>query len=351
VARPTTLHLTLHKAVELALAKNFSLQVERFQPQIARQNVTQQLGRFDPVFSITGERSENTIRDIFNGFQHFASGDITRVDRFSMGLTGTTAWGTDYDLRLGTNNRTGTFNRFNDLFGSDATATLRQPILRGFGTDSNLAQLRIARNNVLVSEWELKQRLIEVIDDTIGTYNDLHLAQENLRVARGFRDLARQLLDDNVQRERIGVMSPLDITTAKAEAASREEIVIVAARAVKDNENFLKQLITRDLESLLDIRVDIEQPPTPAFSSSTRAGIKEALELRPDYRQALLEIQRRNINLAFAKDQALPRLDLQGSLSLLGFDNTLSSSAERIARRDQTGWSVGAIFSVPDTES
>src|SRR6185436_12628592 len=144
-----------------------------------------------------------------------------------------------------------------------------------------------------------------------------------------------------------GVMSPLDITTAKAEAASREEIVIVAARAVKDNENFLKQLITRDLESLLDIRVDIEQPPTPAFSSSTRAGIKEALELRPDYRQALLDIQRRNINLAFAKDQALPRLDLQGSLSLLGFDNTLSSSAERIARRDQTGWSVGAIFSVP----
>jgi outer membrane protein TolC len=93
--------------------------------------------------------------------------------------------------------------------------------------------------------------------------------------------------------------------------------------------------------------VEIEPPPTPPFSSSTRSGIKEALQLRPDYRQALLEIERRNINLAFTKDQALPRLDLQGSLSLLGFENDLGSSLSRIGHLDQTGWSVGAIFSVP----
>ena len=347
VARPSVLHLTLHKAVELALAKNFSLEVARFQPQIARAVVTQQLGRFDPVFDISGDRSENTVRDIFDGRLHLPAGDITRVDRVSTGISGTSSWGTDYDLRLGATNRKGTFNRFDDLIGTDATATIRQPLLRGFGTDSNLAQLRIARNNVLVSEWELKQRLIEVIDTTIGTYNDLHLAQENLRVATGFRELALQLLRDNEERVRIGVMSPLDITTAKAEAASREELVIVSSRAVKDNENYLKQLITRDLEGLLDVRVEIEPPTTPPFNSTTRSGIKEALELRPDYRQALLAIERQNINLAFTKDQALPRLDLQGSLSLLGFDNDLSTSLARIGHRDQTGWSVGAIFSVP----
>ncbi len=347
VARPSTLHVSLHKAIELALAKNFTLEVERFQPQIARQQVTQELGRFDPVFDVTAERSENTIRDIFDGVGHFSTGDVTRVDRFSMGLGGITPWGTDYDLRLGTNNRTGTFNQFDELFASDATLSIRQPLLQGFGTDSNLAQLRIARNNVLVSDWQLKQRIIELIDTTIGTYNDLHLAHENLRVARGFLELAQTTLNDNMERVRIGTMSPLDITTARAEAASREELVIVAARAVKDNENFLKQLITRDLESLLDIGVEIDPPPTPSFKSSTRAGIREALEFRPDYRQALLEIERRNITLRFAKDAALPRLDLAGSLSLLGFDNDLGTSASRVGRRDQTGWSVGAIFAVP----
>jgi outer membrane protein TolC len=345
--RPKTMHLTLHKAVELALAKNFSLEVARFEPQIARQDVTRALGRFDPVFEASAQRRETTRRDAFTGIEHFALSDVAREDVFSAGLRGITPVGTEYDLGVGSANRLGTENAFRDFIESNAGITVRQPILQGFGTGANLAQLRIARNNVLVSEWQLKQRLIEVIDQTVGVYNDLHLAMESLRVARGFRDLAKQTLSDNTQRVQFGTMSPLDITTARAEVAAREENVIVSARAVKDNENFLKQLVTRDLESLLDVRVEIEPPPAPGFRSSTREGIREALELRPDYRQAVLEIERNNIRIVQARDAAKPRLDLQGSLDLLGFDNDFSSSLERVGRRDRTAWSVGAIFSVP----
>lgn len=331
----------------MALSKNFTLEVERFEPQIAAQRVTQELGRFDPVFSLSAERSEQTIRDRFDGDGHLSITDIGRTDRLRAGVSGTTFWGLDYDLSVGTNNRTGTANFFDEFFTSDASLTVVQPLLRGFGTDSNLANLRIARNNQLVSEWSLKQRVIDVITATVSTYNNLHLSQEGLQVARGFRDLAKQLLDDNIKREQIGVMSPLDITTARAEAASREEAVIVAERLVKDNANFLKQLITRDLERLLDVSVDIDPPPTPPFVSNVHRGIEEAISYRPDYRQALLEIERRHITLAFTKDSALPRLDLEASLNLLGFDNDAGTSLNRVPRRDQTNWTVGAIFSVP----
>jgi outer membrane protein TolC len=347
VARPTTLHLTLDKAIQLALSKNFTLEVERFEPQIASQRVTQELGRFDPVLGMSASRSEQTIRDQFDGQNHFSITDITQTNRAGIGVSGTTFWGLDYDLSIGSTGRTGTFNSFDELFNSDANLTVRQPLLQGFGTDSNLANLRIARNSQLVSEWGLKQRVIDVITSTISTYNNLHLSMEALTVARGFRDLARQLLDDNIKREQIGVMSPLDITTARAEAASREEAVIVAERLVKDNANFLKQLITRDLERLLDVSVQIAPPPTPPFVSDVHGGIEDAINLRPDYRQSLLEIERRHITLAFAKDSALPRLDLEASLNLLGFDNDLGTSLNRVPKRDQTNWSIGAIFSVP----
>lgn len=345
--RPPMLRLNLPKAIELALAKNFSLEVQRYEPQIAEQRVVQELGRFDPILDISASRNENTGRDSFDGTRHFSITNITQNDGASIGLSGTSAWGLTYDVRLGSTNRNGTFNNFDDIFTSEASVSVRQPLLQGFGTDSNLASLRIARNNLLVSEWGLRQRIIDVITDTVATYNNLHLSQEAARVARGFRDLARQLVDDNVKREKIGVMSPLDITTARAEAAAREEAVLVADRAVKDNENFLKQLITRDLESLLDVDVEIAPPPTPTFISNVDGGIAEALKLRPDYQQALLEIDRRHITLAFTKDSALPRLDLQASLNLLGIDNDLGTSVDRVPRRDQTNWTVGAIFSVP----
>ncbi len=367
VARPSTLHLTLEKAIELALAKNFTLEVERFAPQIARQRVTQELGRFDPVLELSASRAEDAVRDIFgrrsregiqpataeeialgtfSGLGHFLGNSVEQTARAALGIGGLTSWGTRYDLQLGATN-TDPLDGFGERWQSDLTFSVRQPLLQGAGTDANLASLRIARNNVFVSDWQLRQRLIDTITDTIATYNDLHLAQESLVVARGFRDLARQLVADNKKRVEVGVLSPLDVTTAEAEAAAREESVIVAERRVKDQANFLKQLITRDLASLLDIRVEILPPSTPAFFSAVRTALREALELRPDYRQARLEIERRNITLAFAKDAALPQVDLQASLSLLGLDNDPGTSLGRAGKRDRSGWSVGALFSVP----
>jgi outer membrane protein TolC len=142
-------------------------------------------------------------------------------------------------------------------------------------------------------------------------------------------------------------MSPLNITTARAEAAARQEGVILALRQVKDNENFLKQLVTTDMEQMLSVKVKIEPPPFQHFSADVPAGIADALALRPDYQQAILDLKRRNIQLAFTKNQALPRFDLTGSLSLLGFDNDVGSSIARLPRRDETQWSAGAILSVP----
>ena len=346
-ARPAVLHVDLAKAIQMALARNFAIEVQRFEPQIARQQVTQALGRFDPNLEFTASRHENTTRDVFSGIEHFSQTTISRGDRFALGVGGITPWGLSYDVSLGSDNNTGTFNQFDERFQSDATLAITQPLLKGAGTDSGLAQVRIARNNTLISEWQLRQRIIDIVNQTVAVYNDLHLAHESLRVATGFRDLARQTLADNTKRAEIGTMSPLNITTARAEAASREESVIVAQRRVKDNENFLKQLITHDIERILDVGVEIDPPSAPDFSADVRGGIGDALQLRPDYRQALFDLENRHITIAFRKDQALPRLDLQGSLSLLGFDNDFGTSVDRIPRRDQTAWTVGAIFSVP----
>jgi len=347
VSRPGTLHLTLESAVRMALAKNFSIEVQRFDPEIARAGVTRELGRFDPVFDLSATRTETTQRDLFTAGVHQPFNGVSRTDRLSTGLGGLTPWGLRYDAALGIRNNTGTFNRFDEVFTSNASIGLVQPLLRGFGTATNLAPLRIARNNVLVSEWELRKRIIDTVTTTNFVYNELHLAHENLIVAERSRDLAKQLLADNTRRAEIGVMSPLNITTARAEAAARQENVILAMRQVKDNENFLKQLVTTEMEPMLSVSVEIEPPVTPAFAADVPAGIADALALRPDYRQAILDLQRRNIQLAFSKNQALPRLDLTGSLNLLGFDNDPGSSLDRVGRRDQTEWTAGAIFSVP----
>lgn len=348
MARPTVLRLTLEKALELALAKNFSIEVQRFSPKIAQEAIRAELGRFDPRLELSATTGETTRRDIFeNGLRLETKPTTQRLDQLSGGIAGVTSWGTEYDLGYTTQRRTGSDILFDTPYESTAGLGLRQPLLRNAGPSVNLAQVRIARNNVRVSEWQLRDRVIEVMTTLSYVFNDLQLAIENRAVAERSRELARTLLGDNEKREAFGALAKLDVTTARAQVASREEGVILAERNVLDNENLLKQLTTRDILQMLDVRVEIEPPESPKFEANVLGGVRDALALRPDYRQALLELERRHITVVLQKNQTLPRIDLTGSLDLLGLDTDYATSVGRIGRRDNREWTAGVLFSIP----
>jgi outer membrane protein TolC len=346
------LDLTLGKAIRMALEKNFSIVAQKFDPKISRERERSAEGRFDPAFSLSFQTGENVVADSFrrdanNGGGHFSVKSISQKDTWSTGVSGVTVWGLGYDVSFNSDAQRTTTNRYEDDWSSDVTFSLKQPLLRGAGTAVNLANVRVARNNITISEWGVKEQVMSVITQVINVYNELQFAQENLEVAKRSRELARQLLRDNIKRVEIGVKTPLDVTTAQAEVAAREEAVITATRAVKDQENFLKQLVTADMMLLLRTRVAIAPPPSTPLEPNVVAGILAALELRPDYRQAKLDIENKHITVAFTKNELLPRLDLQTSLTMLGLDDDFGTSVQRIASRDRSAWSVGATFSIP----
>jgi outer membrane protein TolC len=341
------LKLTFETALQQALARNFSIEVQRFDTKILQEGVRRELGRFDPVWDVTAERSETTRRDVVVDGIRLQSRNVDRLDRLSSGISGVTSWGTRYDLGYGSRGQTGTQALLGDFYNSTASATLEQPLLRGAGSAVNLAQIRIARRSVKISEWQFRKSIIDVLTTTNFVYNELDLAMEELKVAERSRGLALQLLKDDQSRVDIGVKSPLDVTEARAAAAARQEDVILAQRRVLDNENLLKQLVSSDRIGILGTKVEIAPPPSRRFIADVRAGIADALALRPDYRQALLDLEQRHIRVALQKNQLLPRIDLTSSLSLLGLENDFGSSLSRIGRRDETAWTAGVVFSIP----
>lgn len=343
------LSVDLGGAIQMALKKNFTIEIARLQPKSAKERVEQAKAKFDPVFDFSYTRGEATARDSFGRDaagknRHFEINSVSQNSNWSTGVSGVTVWGLGYDVGASTRRNTGTPETEQD---TGLSFSLRQPLLRGAGTAVNLAGIRVARNNVASSEWTVKQQVMSVITDVIETYNDLNFSHENLEVAKRNRELASQTLRDNIKRMEVGVRTPLDVTIAQAEVAAREEAVITAQRAVKDQENFLKQLLTRDMIPLIGTRVEIAPPTSPSAVVGVVEGIAKALELRPDYRQAKLELESRRISLAVEKNSTLPRLDLTASLALNGIDDDFGTSAQRIGSRDRTNWTTGATFSIP----
>lgn len=329
-----TLHLTLRKAIQLAIENNLAIKVAEYKPDIAEARITSELGAFDPSLKLSAEHSAENSN--FNE---------TQYGKFGAGIGGTTLYGTDYQIGL-----TSTATRYS-RYGSGAGLSLTQPLLRGFGSDVNLASLRIARNNRQISQWEFRQGVMDVVTQTVYFYNQLYSALRNYDAARHSRDLAVELCKEEQARAEIGVKIELDVITAQAEAAAREESVILARNAIENNERYLKQLITSETQAILSTHIDIEPPPNAVVGPlDVESGLRDALKQRPDYQQALVALQTRHINVVTARNEALPRLDLIGSLNLLGLDSRDITDSLRFfdnGVRSPSSWSVGTLFSLP----
>ncbi|HYR57392.1 MAG TPA: TolC family protein, partial [Chthoniobacteraceae bacterium] len=168
--------LDLETALQKALASNFTIQVDRFDPQIAREDVRKELGAFDPVFDIKAEHDDERHRELVIEGKSVQTRNSDRLDLLSSGITGITSWGTKYDASIGTRGHAGTPVLFEQQFETKASLQLTQPLLRGAGTAVNLAQVRIARNAVKVSEWQLRKNIIDIMTKTSFVYNELQFS-------------------------------------------------------------------------------------------------------------------------------------------------------------------------------
>ena len=344
--------ITLEQAIQRALAKNFSIKVQGYSASIASARVTEALGKFDPVISGTFTYSESfnpALADATTGIRPAASFSKSNVADLSLG--GVLPWGMTYKLGANSANSRGAFNASADNYDTFAGISGTQPLLRNFGFGSTLASIRIAQANRGISEWQLRQSVMDTITRVIFAYHDLNFFYANLRSAIRSKELAVQLLEENRKRHKVGSMSEYDVTSAESRAATREEGILIAQRLVREAENALKQLITDDkTPGLLTRKFAIEPPPpAPIVVVDAAADFPRALEKRPDYQQARLALKREGVNARFQLNQLLPRVDLVGSYGYNGYDTDLSTSRQQIKDRDYRAYSWGVVVSVPLT--
>ena len=232
--------LTYAESVQLALQKNFAIEGASYDPLISRAKLRSSEGKFDPVVTLAYTRDDNeedlTGLNVTAGAQPAAGliqpGLYTRNirDFAEANVGGLAPWGMTYELGVTLENRQTSRNNYSDRYATFGGFSITQPVLRGFGTDVNLASVRLARADLGISKWAYARQAIETITRVAEVYNELWFSGGNAEVERRSRSLAAQLAADNRRRAEIGVMSPLDVLQAETDVAAREERVLVAER-------------------------------------------------------------------------------------------------------------------------
>jgi outer membrane protein TolC len=311
------IHLGVADVVGLALENNLGLQVGRYDPMIQKTRISFEKGIFDPT--AFGQAN-------FDNNQFPTSTTIagTRMETLgvSVGLRQRIPVGGQLEFRFD-NTRTLTnapVSFLNPEYRATTRLSLTQPLLKGFGIDVTRSRITLAEIQAEVEDLNLKQRAIQVAEQTEKAYWDLVLAYAKLDEATESRERARRLLEENQDRVRLGQLPEVEVVQAEAEVAARESNVIAAKKQIKDMDEQLKMMLNLPPGAALWEKsvFPTDKPRLIDVDLSFLRSVQVALEKRVEVITNELSLKGGHVARKVAKNATLPALNLQASYSLQG---------------------------------
>ena len=329
--RDGKLQITLQDAVELALENSMDIAVQRYVPWFADTDILATESGSQP-FGIAGAEIRQSFASIpFLNYDPTLTSQISYDDRttpvnnpfisgtgtaqataaslvshtaqytnsltegFSTGTTATVAWNN-------TRSSSGSaFNFFNPDVSSALVVTFQQQLLNGFGTFANRRNILIAKNNRKLADFVFEQQAITTVTSTITAYWELVYARANVAVQEQAVAVSQRLYGDNKKQLEIGTMAPLDVTQSEAQLATDQQNLIIAQTVRLQDEQILKNAISKDplAANLINVEIlptDKPTPPEATEAPTFEEAIKEAFQKRPELLEQQINITNAGID-------------------------------------------------------
>lgn len=389
------IYLSLDDAVALALENNLDLELQRYTPQLAQADLLRAksggLLRGVPTAvsstsgsaqsQVTGGATGGTSNSNSSGSSGTTSSAggavITQTGTTIPNLdpsfyfssqfghrsspqsntvtTGTTAlisdsryWGTGYQqsfltgttVSYGWNNTWFKSNNYrsdiNPGWNPNMTLQITQNLLQGWGLAVNNRNIRVAKNNIRLSDLTFQQQVMTTVAGVVNLYWDLVSYNEDLKVKQKALEVAQKFYEDNKKQVEIGTLAPIEIVRAEANVAQAQQDLTNSETSLLQQETIVKSALSRTgvssptLSEARIIPTDKLIQPTIDTSEDLKALVEAALRDRPDIAQTKINIDNTKIGLNGSRNALLPSLQVQATATnnaLAGPSNTVNAPA------------------------
>ena len=424
LVRAGNLYLSVQDVIALVLENNIDIAIQRYGPFLAREALRRTQGggaiRTSPTPIYPGPASVSTLGVnvssvglaesggvgsgggivvqygttppnldpffvAYAGFQHSTTPesntflnevnslvDNSRTYQLEYGqqfVTGTGAYLTYVSSRTSLNSPATVLNPYTigylDLY-------VTQNLLQGFHIAVNNRYMRISKNNLKVTELQVKLQVITTISAVLNLYWDLVSFNEDVRIKEQALATAQKLYEDNKKQVEIGTLSAIEVTRAAAEVSAAKENLLIAQTNVAQQETVLKNALSRNgaaspwMDEVHIVPLDHIVVPEKEDLKPIGELVEQALAKRPEIERTRINIQSSVINIAGTKNALLPTLQaffeatnngLTGSVNALangtagiadpyvvgGYGNLLG----QIFRRNYPNYSAGFSLNIP----
>lgn len=337
--------ISIEDAIMLALENNHSLHLERVLPLIKKTYEDEERSVFDPLLGGSmgyyRDSSEDRPKDPDPSDRQRSSQSEAVISVSKYFPTGTDA-GISFSY-----DRTWT-DRYSDWHESRIGLSVTQALLRGFDVNANLANLRQAELDTLISEYELRgfaEFLVALVEET---YWDYAREQMRIKIFEESLDLVEQHLRETREMIKVGKLAETELTAVEAEKALRRQNLINAHSSLETRRLHLIRLLNPpgDAHWERDIQL-LNRPLVPEIIlDDVNAHVEVALRMRPEVNEARLRLKQGDLEIVKTGNGLLPKMDLFINMGKSGYADSFSRSIRDI---DENSYdvSVGLSFQYP----
>ena len=316
------MELSLRNYLELVVANNPDVIVQKLTVQFNRDAITRAFAPFDPLAtaSFSATRTITPTGSLLQG----AITLNTLVQPFVLGYQQTFETGTQLAINFSSfkTSTNSSFSTFNPELDSSINFSVTQPLLRGRGVYINMLPVTIARSRLRAADYNFQNQLIQLITAAESAYWDVVAARENLRVQQESFKLADAALTRAQKELELGATSPLEIYQPQANRAAAELQVSLAEYQLAQTEDALRRQIGADLDPKFhEIPIVLTatlEPPLDSAKVDPEQAVIKALGTRPDLKNVIQSMDADDLSIKLTNDSLRPNLSLSAQYGSAG---------------------------------
>jgi outer membrane protein TolC len=227
--------------------------------------------------------------------------------------------------------------------------SVTHPLARDAGRDITLARVRVAELETRAAEFASGDTEASVVAEAVFAYWELALAQERLTSSQEKVRMGERLLQEAIALNRQGRLPQSEIWEVENNLGRYQSGLSEARQGLQERVGRLRTLLMATAtEGSTRLRAADRMPTVRDQTVSFDQAMRKALERRDDYRMRKTMLEREGVQLAYANNQGLPKIDLVASYGLNNWELGSASKAYALSRmEDYPTWTVGVQLSMP----
>ncbi|NOG53850.1 MAG: TolC family protein [Planctomycetes bacterium] len=351
----TGVNVNLRDAIMCGVRNNLALQLASLDPAISETRVTVAESAFDSIFftNIDWTKTDQaTTESSFSGIPFGTGVAANETTTISSGLQKSLITGGRFEigtsLTRADNQVPGLSTNPDPAYSAALELGVSQPLLRGFGSSANLAQVRLNRNAHRTSVEDYRSELLSSVFNIESAYWNLVLARHVLNIQERLLERGEETKNKVVGR-RDHDATPSEISDAISRVQTRQIQVTRARNDVLNASDQLKmQMNSPEIplgsETMI---IPVDDVLDAAMTFNYVDCVHTSLQHRPEIRQALVAIDDASIRQMLADNLRLPRFDINARIRWTGLDDEVDQAYGGMTDDDFVDYILGAALEIP----